>query len=195
MLFMFCYVCICCTLFGGLMAALRSSATGWVSIQVQGEVPNIAGITLPEEVRNVATVQHTDDVRADAIAYMLRVISRYTYTHDHSIHIYICIPYKLYLYDNDWSRSWKLCTGLGLISALSLLIRSCAYLGIMCRCMPIHMYMHIHLSVVYFCARGVASSGKRSLSTDLCLCIQKTRSGQSLRSTAQDSNWIPPGKA
>ena len=122
------------------LAALRSSATGWVSIQVQGEVPNIAGITLPEEVRNVATVQHTDDVRADAIAYMLRVISRYTYTHDH---IYICMYIYVYtylyvylinyiiftVYDNDWSRSWKLCTGLSLISALSLLIRSCAYLG------------------------------------------------------------------
>ncbi|CAL1127725.1 unnamed protein product [Cladocopium goreaui] len=32
----------------------RSSATGWVSIQVQGEVPNIAGITLPEEVLRAA---------------------------------------------------------------------------------------------------------------------------------------------
>lgn len=29
----------------------RSSASGWVSIEVQGEVPNLAGITLPEEVR------------------------------------------------------------------------------------------------------------------------------------------------
>ena len=76
--------------------ALRSSATGWVSIQVQGEVPNIAGITLPEEVRHVATVQHTDDVRADAIAYMLRVISRYTYTHDH-IYIYMYTYSYVYL--------------------------------------------------------------------------------------------------
>ena len=28
---------------------LRSSAEGWVAIEVQGELPNIAGITLPEE--------------------------------------------------------------------------------------------------------------------------------------------------
>ncbi|CAK9010559.1 unnamed protein product [Durusdinium trenchii] len=28
----------------------RSSATGWVAIEVQGEVPSLAGITLPEEV-------------------------------------------------------------------------------------------------------------------------------------------------
>ena len=27
----------------------RSEAVGWVSIEVQGEVPSVAGITLPEE--------------------------------------------------------------------------------------------------------------------------------------------------
>eukprot|EP00434_Breviolum_minutum_P007371 symbB.v1.2.006505.t1/scaffold361.1/size299464/28 len=32
----------------------RSSAAGWVSIEVQGEVPNLAGITLPEEVLRAA---------------------------------------------------------------------------------------------------------------------------------------------
>eukprot|EP00438_Fugacium_kawagutii_P027397 Skav208444 [mRNA] locus=scaffold1952:206563:244376:- [translate_table: standard] len=32
----------------------RSSASGWVSIEVQGEVPNLAGITLPEEVLRAA---------------------------------------------------------------------------------------------------------------------------------------------
>lgn len=30
----------------------RSSASGWVSIEVQGEVPNLAGITLPEEAHS-----------------------------------------------------------------------------------------------------------------------------------------------
>lgn len=32
-----------------LRNTLRSSAAGWVSIEVQGEVPSLAGITLPEE--------------------------------------------------------------------------------------------------------------------------------------------------
>jgi len=32
----------------------RSSAAGWVSIEVQGEVPSLAGITLPEEVLRAA---------------------------------------------------------------------------------------------------------------------------------------------
>ncbi|CAE7037838.1 unnamed protein product [Symbiodinium sp. CCMP2456] len=39
---------------GDAISERRSEAVGWVSIEVQGEVPSVAGITLPEEVLRAA---------------------------------------------------------------------------------------------------------------------------------------------